>query len=154
MIFWKEYWFRSLAWSCSGWIMIKYTTLVRHRDAAGSRILRIPASAPALAKNFSSLRLQLWLHNTELLSAPFLAFFLEIFLALIKPFLLQFPLGLLSFLLCLSNFPFFSTPFSYFFPPNGIGWYFPGPPGGGGGRGSSCFTDRYSWSEQNNYSLN
>jgi hypothetical protein len=29
MIFWKGYWFRSLAWSCSRWIMIKYTTLVR-----------------------------------------------------------------------------------------------------------------------------
>jgi hypothetical protein len=28
MIFWKEYWFRSLAWSCSRWIMIKYMVLL------------------------------------------------------------------------------------------------------------------------------
>ncbi len=55
MIFWKEYSFKSLAWSSYFlWIMIN---IIIKSDP------ELKHSAPALAKSFSSL--QLWLYNTE-----------------------------------------------------------------------------------------
>jgi hypothetical protein len=62
MTFWKEHRLNSIFWSCSIWIMIKYTTLVCPGAGAGSRSRNFSIPAPAPAKSSGSFRLRL--HNT------------------------------------------------------------------------------------------